>query len=117
MQIKAVRVRKLLSGPGYNHHAVEAEAVVGDDEDAAAVREQLTAWVDAELRGHREIDELREHRDSLRSEVRDLENLRDSLRHQVEQSRKIIREHTKLADLAAAQGIKYQGELGDEIPF
>lgn len=118
LKITAVRVRKLMSGPGYNHHAVEAEARVDDGDDAAEVRERLTAWVDGELRGHREIEELSAHRDMLRSDVVRLEDQRDALRKDIAKGTKIIAEHDKLRGMAEAAGLgDVVRELGDPMPF
>ena len=117
MKITAIRVRKLVSGPGFNHHAIEAEAAVTDSETPDEAREALTAWIESGLRCEQEITDLRRHLDSLRHEVAQAERRVAGLREDIERGRAIIRQHTELGDLAAKQGIEYQGELGDPMPF
>lgn len=117
MRITAVRVRKLVSGPGYNHHAIEAEAAVGPDDDPGHVYEKLAGWVDGQLRGLQEIDDLSERRDSLRYEVKRLEDRRDALRKNIDHDNAIIARHDKLRELAAQHGLTGAEDIGDPIPF
>jgi hypothetical protein len=111
-----IRVHKLMSGPGYNNHAIAAEAEVPEGADPVVVREELTAWVDAQLRGAREVDDLREVLQAYREQVRSLERTRDGLRADVDRGRAILKNHTKLREHAEANGMDV-GELGELLPF
>lgn len=120
MKITSVRVHRLVSGPGFSNHAIDAEAAVGEDEDPAAALEQLTAWVEGQLAARTEIDHLYSCRDSLRYEVRSLESERDGLRKSVARGNKLIADHDKLRALAAEHGLLPDGkllDLGDAMPF
>lgn len=116
MRIISVRVRKLVSGPGYNNTAVEAEAVVVGDESPEEVHENLTAWVEGRIRGEREAAEIRASRSELYREVGELERRRDNLRGEIDANRKLIRAHADLHNLAVKNGIDLDG-LSDGIPF
>lgn len=89
MQITHVRVRKLTSGPGFAHRAVEVEAVLGEDENPSAVRRELELWCEAELAGktihdlHEELAELKWTIDKLRRSKTSLEVEVDSLRSEI----------------------------------
>lgn len=48
MKITSVTYRRLKSGPGYEHEAVEATAEVGEETPLEALTE-LRGWVDAQL--------------------------------------------------------------------
>lgn len=64
MKITHVRVRKLVSGPGFSNRAVEVEAAVGDGENPSTVRRELDLWCEAELSG-KTLDSLRAEVDEL----------------------------------------------------
>lgn len=65
MKITHVRVRRLQSGPGFEHRAVEAEAAVADHETPESVRAELDLWVTAQL-SDRGVAGLREEASQLR---------------------------------------------------
>lgn len=118
MKITNIRVRKLVSGPGYNHHAAEVEARLEDGDEPNDVHEQLSGFVDAKIRNAAEIDTLRDLRDHLRSEVKDLEVARDRLKREVERNRAAIKSHEKIAELAEKAGLDVPEHLAEcMIPF
>lgn len=116
MKITAIRIRRLVSGPGYNHHAVEAEAEVLDHQDPDLVHEALSSWIDRQLAIHRETDGLQERRDSLREEVHRLQQSTESQRSIIAENRCIIQSHEELSSLAQKHGIDPKG-LDDGLPF
>lgn len=118
MRITHVRISALESGPGYNNRSCALEAEIEEGENYAEVAEDLRQKIDGQIRTHREIDGLCQSRDSLREEVRYLEQQRDGLRRDIEKGRKIIRAHSKLADLARKNNLDAQADqLDDGIPF
>lgn len=89
MKITHVRVRKLTSGPGFAHRAVEVEAAIGKDENPSAVRRELELWCEAELAGkaihdlHEELAELKWTIDKLRASKTVLEVEAEGLRSEI----------------------------------
>ncbi len=96
MKITAVRVSKLVSGPGYNNTSVAAEAIVEKGDNPETVHSELCQWVDKQLGLQKDVRELNELRDELRTEVMHLERRRDSLREKIK---------------------RIDSDLQDEIPF
>lgn len=76
MKITTVRYRKLITGSGYNNQAVEAEAIVGEGENAADVLLELSSWVKNQL-GETPVGLSAQE---LRYEVDQLYRTRDQLR-------------------------------------
>lgn len=88
LKITAIRVSKLVSGPGYNNISVAAEATLehGDQEEALEVHDKLSNWVDEQLRISGQMQEYRAGRDRLLEEIRTLERKRDSLKREIKQA-------------------------------
>ena len=111
MIITAVRYRKLITGPGYSHQAVEAEAAVVDGDNPQDVLLELSAWVRSQISGEAPVlVDLK----TLRNEVNSLYRQRDQLRgavNQADSELKIIRDRI-------AQNTPKPSMLGDDaIPF
>jgi hypothetical protein len=75
VQITTVRYRKLVSGPGYENKAVEAEAIVEHGETPEDALLQLSDWVHCQLNGESTLDRL-----TLRCEIGSLHRERQQLR-------------------------------------
>lgn len=69
MKITAIRIGKLVSGPGFNNRRFEAEAQIDDNETPEEVRERLEAFVDDHLRVRGDVDRahttLREFQEAI----------------------------------------------------
>ena len=110
MIITAVRYRKLVTGPGYSHQAVEAEAAVVDGDDPQDILLELSAWVRSQIAGESPVLVDLE---TLRSEVNSLYRQRDQLRGAVNQADaelKIIRDRI-------AQNTPKPSQDDDDMPF
>lgn len=110
MIITAVRYRKLVTGPGYSHQAVEAEAAVVDGDDPQDILLELSAWVRSQIDGNSPV--LIDAQ-TLRDEVNSLYRQRDQLRAAVNLADielKIIRERI-------AQNTPKPSALDDDILF
>lgn len=83
MIITAVRYRKLVTGPGYSHQAVEAEATVMDGDAPEDILLELSSWVRSQVEGKSPVlaDPI-----MLREEVNQLYRQRDQLRGAVAQA-------------------------------
>lgn len=114
MRFTAIRVRKLVSGPGYNNHAIEAEIAPEPWEDPDAARERLSQWIEGQLGKLRERDVLVDDVTALRREVVSLEQRRNAAQNEITATRKVIKEHDKLRELAVKNGIDV---LNEEIAF
>lgn len=120
MKITAIRYRRLKSQTvGYGHEAVEAEAQVEDGEAPDDALSALKAWVDRHVDAALRHEYNARRAEELANRVAGLESDRDRLRSEVERNREILRQHSKLADLARANGMGEQADLlnGEEIPF
>jgi hypothetical protein len=104
MNITHVRVRKLISEPGFSNRAVEVEAAVSDGEDPSAVRRELDLWCDAELAG-KTLASLRAELDELMWTIDRQRRLKTSLEVEVEQVRKEI---ARVGGILAAIKLKEQ---------
>ena len=119
MHITTIRVRRLVSGTGYNHYALEAEARVDDGEEPEDVRERLTNWVDDELRREKALDKMRGDAQSLAYDIKNLERSRDAIRADIARGNKVIEAHESLKQLANEAMLNIPGivNLGDDLPF
>lgn len=110
MKITTIRFRKLVSGPGFENKAVEAEATVDIGETPEDAMLLLSQWVHSQLSGTPCLD-LAE----LRQEVNFLHNQRQQLRGAVSTAEA---ERRKVLDDIAALEIKRE-KLGGEpaMPF
>lgn len=119
MKITSVGVRKLVTMEGYNNHAVEAQAIVEDGEDAETVLENLTVWVDDRISYERSQRKLFGRGEYLAIRVAGLERREKELLAKIETGQAIIMKHEKLRDLAVENKISVPGlnHLGDDLPF
>lgn len=117
MIITSVKVHKLVSGPGYNNNSVGAEAVVLEGDDPVAIHDELVGWVDARLANLKAAEDLRAQLSNLHWEVERLQRAKTEQEEIITRGKKIIAAHEKLAELAKEHDVKYEGELGDLIPF
>lgn len=98
MKITHVRVRQLVSGPGFSNRAVEVEASVDDGDDPALVRKELDLWCEAQLAS--------KTTEGLRSERSELEWAIDQLRRR-HAGLKVEHETLKV-EVARLGGLKLQ---------
>lgn len=98
MRITHVRVRKLVSGPGFSNRAIEVEAAVDEGENPTAVRQELDLWCEAQLEG-KSVEGLRSERSELEWSINQL-----SRRHVALQ----IEGDTLKADIARLGGLQAQ---------
>lgn len=119
MKITSVGVRKLVTMEGYNNHAVEAQALVEEGEDPAAVLENLTVWVDDKIKYERDRRRLAERGSYLVERVATLERQEANLKKRIEAGQAIIDKHDQIRELAVAAKISLPGlnQLGDNLPF
>lgn len=115
MKITHVRISILESGPGYNNSSCTLEAQLDDDDDWDVVANDLRAMCKSQIKGQREIERLWETAATVRSQLNDYETARDRMRAEIEENRKIIREHEKLGEIARREGI--DNSLCGELPF
>lgn len=98
MIITAVRYRKLVTGPGYSHQAVEAEATVMEGDAPEDILLELSAWVRSQVEGkspvladpimlREEVDQLYRQRDQLRSAVAQADLELKAVRNQIAANR------------------------------
>jgi len=119
MQFKSLRVHKLVSGPGYNNYAIDAEIAADDnslwDETEADNRlGELNEWVDRQLADAKEKARLRDTVRELQELVHYYEGERDRLAAEVEMQRDIIRKNEQVIRIAAERGVP---GFVDELPF
>jgi len=116
MRIIAVRIGKLVTGPGYNNTRAEVEVSVdeGENPDAAADLARIT--VDREIRQTKEIDKLYTTLNGLREDVADAERELERLTRKIDLSRQIIRSNDRIQALAAAAGIPWT-DAGPLLPL
>lgn len=110
MIITAVRYRKLVTGPGYSHQAVEAEATVMDGDSPEDILLELSAWVKSQIAGENAVLVDIE---TLRSEVNSLYRQRSQLSATISQADaelQIIRDRI-------AQNTPKTSPEDDELPF
>lgn len=111
MKIISVRYRKLISLPGYENKAVEAEAAVDQGEAPEDALLLLSQWVHEQLSGEKAVTDLA----ALRQEVNFLHSQRQQLRGAVEHAKA---EKRKLQDEIVELEVKREkagGELA--VPF
>lgn len=98
MIITSVRYRKLITGPGYSHQAVEAEATVMDGDVPEDILLELSMWVRAQVEGkspvladpvmlREEVNQLYRQRDQLRSAVAQADLELKAVRNQIAANR------------------------------
>lgn len=107
MIITAVRYRKLVTGPGYSHQAVEAEASVLEGDIPEDILLELSGWVRSQIEGESPVlcDLI-----TLRNEVNSLYRTRDQLRGSITTAQAeydILRDKIKAA----------KATEDDDIPF
>jgi hypothetical protein len=96
MKITAVRYRKLISLPGYENKAIEAEAAVEPNEAPEDALLLLSQWVHEQLSGEKAVTDL----PALRQEVAYLHGKRHQLRTAVATAEAEKRKlHQDIADL------------------
>lgn len=118
MKITVVRFRRLQSHDrGYGHDAVEAEAQVEDGETPEEAIDTLKGWVAAQLSHLKKTSELTHSLTQLMTDVKYYEGSLARVQQQIEYNRKILREHDKLAELARANGLDFEADQLDGIPF
>jgi hypothetical protein len=99
MIITAVRYRKLVTGPGYSHQAVEAEAAIGKYDVPEDILLELSSWVRAQVEGkspvladpvmlREEVAQLYRQRDQLRGAVAQADLELKAVRDQINANRK-----------------------------
>lgn len=119
MKITAVRIRRLISGPGYENHAIEVEAAVGD-EDPEVVRKNLSNWADDQLMAMKGSRELARRGDLLATDIARLERQKEGLVARVRAGNALISKHSEIRDIAIERGVEipnlFDG-MGDELPF
>lgn len=116
MKITSVRWGALRSIENYNNVSAAIEATVEDGEDPMVVLGEVKGKVNIALEDAAKAARLSRKIDILMEEVAMYERKRDSLRAEVENNRKIIREHEDLCDLAREKGLDTHG-LSDPLPF
>ncbi len=110
MKIVAVRYRKLVSGPGFENKAIEAEAVLEDGEAPEDALLGLTQWVHSQISGESCMDVA-----TLRSEVNSLFRQRDQLRGAVNGAQTEVR---KLKEEILELEVKREAAGGEPaLPF
>lgn len=115
MKITHVRVSVLISGPGYNNSSCALEAELEDGDDYAAVADELRGRCKSQIKAQQEVERLWERVDEARQTVSDLEREIQRKRAEVEENRKIIRDHDRLVAICHREGID-PGAL-DNLPF
>ena len=99
MVITAVRYRKLVTGPGYSHQAVEAEAAVTDSDYPEDILLELSSWVRSQIDGkspiladpevlREEVAQLYRQRDQLRGAIVQADLELKAVRNQIDADRK-----------------------------
>lgn len=112
MKITTVRYRKLVTGPGYSHQAVEAEAVVEKGEKPEDALLELGTWVRCQL-GENSV--LTTDPETLRGEIQFLSNQRQQLRSAITAAEA---EKRKLRDEIVALEVRRENAGGEPaIPF
>lgn len=110
MRITTVRYRKLISGPGFENKAIEAEAAIEPGETPEDALLALSNWVHCQLNGEACMDVA-----ELRREVNFLHGQRQQLRGAVAGAEAEVR---KLKDEVLALEVKREAAGGEPvIPF
>lgn len=114
MRITAIRVGKLISGPGFANTRVELEAAVDSADDEETTVEMLSAACDRHLARLRGVEAA----PRVVADIEELERQRAKLRDEVQELHAIVSRHEKLARLAQALNLEGGGDLLDQIiPF
>jgi hypothetical protein len=122
IRINAVRFRRLHSGPGFSHHAVEAEATLGPGDDPDTVLLDLKTWVGAQLGLVETQAATSAELERLKAETAMWRAYADRSRAEHEWFRQRIEKMMNLIGQAHDAGVKVDEELWqkfleDEIPF
>jgi phosphosulfolactate phosphohydrolase-like enzyme len=116
MKITSVRWGALRSIENYNNVSAAIEAAVEDGEDPEAVLAEVKSRVNIALEDAAKAARLNRAIHLLMDDVVMYERKRDELRAEIDNNRKIIREHEDLCDLAREKGLDTHG-LSDPLPF
>lgn len=106
MRITAIRVGKLVSGPGFNNTRVELEAAIDSADDEDTTVGELSALCDQHVRRIQGIREMTRTTIELQEEVHRLERERDSLIGTTNRYREVVAKYERLGEMAREQGVE-----------
>lgn len=117
MRITAIRVGKLVSGPGFANTRVELEAAVDSADDEETTVEMLSAACDRHLQRMRGEADLALRTTSLQDQLIDLTERRNRLKAEVEGYDATVEKYEQLGELAREMGLKGAELLPAAVPF
>lgn len=115
MKITEVSYRSLRTGRGYNNTAVEAKAHVGDGEDPAKVLAELRFWTDKAVDDTLERENAYEKLCDIKASVAYAQEELERLQKRAQAYRNLLKEKTRLAELARNHGLGGDALLLDQI--
>lgn len=105
VEITSVTYRALRSGRGFSNSAVEATAIVPEGSDPSAVLAQLRQFVDAEVDENLKRTDAYETLSDINLRIIDAKSELERTEKRANAYRSLLKERTKLADLARANGL------------
>jgi hypothetical protein len=105
ISITEVTYRALRTGRGYNNTSVEAKAAVPATLTPEAVLSDLRMWVERQIDAHLELDDAWADLQSAQRRAKGYKEEAEQLQKKIDAQRKVLQEHSKLAEIARREGL------------